>query len=130
MGAFTDNKELNARLPYMFGPRDQDQCLRGLCLRAREAEIGRRADQPLQRSNLMWKAVLVLFMTSNTQPISMMVGQFPQTFMKKSQCQEFVAKASNDISGTVEVITKNTKLGVHVFHHEISCLEDTGGQPV
>jgi hypothetical protein len=60
----------------------------------------------------------------------MMVGQFPQTFMKKSQCQEFVAKASSDISGTVEVITKNTKLGVHVFHHEISCLEDTGGQPV
>ena len=78
----------------------------------------------------MWKAVLVLFMTSNTQPISMMVGQFPQTFMKKAQCLEFVAKTSNDIDGTVEVFSKTSKHGVHVLHHELSCLEDTGGQPI
>lgn len=78
----------------------------------------------------MWKAVLVLFMTSNTQPVSMMVGQFPQTFMKKAQCQEFVAKTNSDINGTVKVFTKYTKLGFHVLHHELSCLKDTGGEPV
>ena len=78
----------------------------------------------------MWKAVLVLFMTSNTQPISMMVGQFPQTFVKKAQCQEFVAKTSSDIDGTVKVFTKYTKLGFQVLSHELSCLEDTRGEPV
>ncbi len=78
----------------------------------------------------MWKAVLVLFMTTNTQPIAMMVGQFPQTFVKKTACQDFVARTGKEISGTVEVISKNTKLGVQVLHHEISCIEDTGGQPV
>lgn len=78
----------------------------------------------------MWKAVLVLFMTSNTQPISLMVGQFPQTFMKKTQCQEFVAKTGKDIDGTVKVFTKSSKSGMQVLHHELSCLEDTGGQPI
>jgi len=50
--------------------------------------------------------------------------------VKKAQCQEFVAKTGNDISGTVEVFTKTSKLGVHVLHHELSCLADTGGEPV
>jgi hypothetical protein len=77
----------------------------------------------------MWKAVLVLFMTSNTQPAAMMVGQFPQTFMKKAQCQEFVAKTSSDIDGTVKVFTKYADLGFEVQHHNLSCLQDTEGEP-
>ena len=78
----------------------------------------------------MWKAVLVLFMTSNSQPVSMLVGQFPQTFMKKAQCQKFIAKTSSDINGTVKVFTQYADFGFEVLHHKISCLEDTEGEPV
>ncbi len=78
----------------------------------------------------MWKAVLVLFMTSNTQPISTMVGQFPETFVKRTECQAFVAKMRGDIDGTIKVFTKHAKLNFEVIHHEMSCLEDDGGEPV
>lgn len=78
----------------------------------------------------MWKAVLVLFMTSSTQPISMMVGQFPESFVKKVECQKFVAKMEGDIDGTIKVFTKHAKLGFEVVHHEMSCLEDGDGEPV
>lgn len=77
----------------------------------------------------MWKAVLVLFMTSSTQPVSTMIGQFPDTFMKKDECQAFVAKTREDIAGTVTVFTKYADLGFKVLHHELSCIEDDGGEP-
>ena len=78
----------------------------------------------------MWKAVLVLFMTSNAQPVSMMVGQFPEAFMNKTECQSFIAKTNQDIDSTVAVFTKHANLDFKVLHHEISCLEDTEGEPV
>ncbi|MEM8743129.1 MAG: hypothetical protein AAGF14_00685 [Pseudomonadota bacterium] len=78
----------------------------------------------------MWKAVLVLFMTSSTQPIAMMVGQFPETFVKKVECQEFVTKMRGDINGTIKMFTQNANLGFEVVHHEMSCLENEDGEPV
>ena len=78
----------------------------------------------------MWKAVLVLFMTSSTQPISTMVGQFPESFIKKAECQEFVARMRGDIDGTIKVFAEHSKLGFEVIHHEMSCLEDSDGEPV
>ena len=78
----------------------------------------------------MWKAVLVLFMTSSTHPISTMVGQFPDSFIKKAECQEFVAKMRGDIDGTIKVFTEHSKNGFEVIHHEMSCLEDSDGEPV
>lgn len=78
----------------------------------------------------MWKAVLVLFMTSSTQPVSMMVGQFPETFVNKADCQEFIAQRRGDIEGTVSVFTSYADLGFEVLHHEIGCFEDNGGEPV
>ena len=78
----------------------------------------------------MWKAVLVLFMISSTQPISTMVGQFPESFVKKTQCQEFVAKMRGDIDGTIRLFTEKSKLGFEVIHHELSCIEDSDGEPV
>jgi hypothetical protein len=77
----------------------------------------------------MWKAVLVLFMTSNTQPFSMMVGQFPETFVKRSECQSFIARTRGDIDGTMTIFTKYADLGFELLHHEMSCVEDTGGEP-
>ena len=78
----------------------------------------------------MWKAVLVLFMTSTTQPSAMMVGQFPETFMNKAECQSFIDKTNGDIDNTVAIFTKHANLDFKVLHHELDCLEDTEGEPV
>ena len=78
----------------------------------------------------MWKAVLVLFMTSNAQPVSMMVGQFPEIFMSKEKCQAFVAEAHGDIAGTVSAFTALANTDIKVLHSEMSCLENNDGEPV
>ena len=78
----------------------------------------------------MWKAILVLFMTSNTQPVAMMIGEFPEFFKNKTECQSFVAKARPDIDGTLSAFTGVTDIKLKVFHHELSCIKNTGGEPV
>ena len=78
----------------------------------------------------MWKAILVLFMTSNAQPVSMMVGQFPEVFLSKAKCQTFVAEARNDIVGTVAAFTALANTDVKVLHSEMSCMENNDGEPV
>ncbi len=78
----------------------------------------------------MWKAVLVLFMTSNAQPVSMMVGQFPEIFLSEAKCQAFVAEASNDIVGTVSAFAELDNIDFKVLHHQMSCLESNDGEPV
>lgn len=78
----------------------------------------------------MWKAILVLFMTSNTQPVSMMMGQFPETFMNKTDCEAFINSTSSDIAGTVDVFTKHANLNFTVLSHALDCIEDGSGEPV
>lgn len=78
----------------------------------------------------MWKAVLVLFMTSNTQPISTMVGQFPESFTDKAACLSFIEERDGEIDGTVKVFTKHADIGFTVLKHNLHCIEDTGGEPV
>lgn len=77
----------------------------------------------------MWKAILVLFMTTNTQPMSMVLGQFPKAFVSKSACQTFIAGMRGDVAGTVAVFTKHANLDFEVLHHELSCIEDESGSP-
>lgn len=78
----------------------------------------------------MWKAILVLFMTSNTQPMSMMMGQFPEVFASRDACQEFISGTRGDIAGSVDVLTAKANLGFEVLHHELSCVEDQSGSPI
>jgi hypothetical protein len=78
----------------------------------------------------MWKVVLVLFMTSNTQPVSTMVGQFPESFACKAACLEFISNRDGEIDGTVQVFTKYAEPGFKVLNHNLHCIEDTGGEPV
>jgi hypothetical protein len=77
----------------------------------------------------MWKAVLVLFMTSNSQPMSMMMGQFPEVFVSKDACQKFISGTRGEVDGTVDFFTKHASLNFEVLHHEISCVEDETGEP-
>lgn len=78
----------------------------------------------------MWKAVLILFMTSNTEPMSMMVGQFPEAFVSEAECQKFVTGTRGEIDQSVEVLTdKGEKKDYSVLHHELSCVVDESGDP-
>ncbi len=78
----------------------------------------------------MWKAVLVLFMTSNTQPVSTIISEFPKTFMSKTECQSFVAEARPVIDGSLLEFTGPAEIKIKVLHHELSCMENTEGEPV
>ena len=78
----------------------------------------------------MWNAVLVLFMTSNTQPVSMIISEFPKTFMSKTECQSFVAGARPVIDGSLLEFAGLAEIKIKVLHHELSCLENTEGEPV
>jgi len=78
----------------------------------------------------MWKAVLVLFMTSNTQPVSMIISEFPKTFLRKTECQSFVAEARPVIDGSLLEFTGLAEMKIKVLHHELSCIENTDGEPV
>lgn len=78
----------------------------------------------------MWKAILILFMTSNTQSASMMVGQFPESFMSKTQCQSFVAKARPVLAVQLAAFTGLADIKLKVLHHEMSCIENTDGEAV
>lgn len=94
----------------------------------------------------MWKAVLVLLMTSNAQspdaqppdaqppdaqPLSMMVGEFPNAFTSQNDCQKFVSTSRNEIDRTVEVFTEEgKKQDYSVLHHEVSCVVDESGDSI
>ena len=78
----------------------------------------------------MWKAIIVLSMTSNAQPVSMMIGQFPESFMSKTECQTFVAEARPDIDGRLSEFSGTADIKLKLLHHEFSCIVNTDGEPV
>ncbi len=79
------------------------------------------------RAGGFYKAVLVLFVTSDTRPLVMMMGHFPDVFVSKADCQKFVMGARDDIDGTVNVFTKHAEKDFEVLHHEMTCIEDISG---
>lgn len=78
----------------------------------------------------MWKAVLVLFITSDAAPMSMMMGQFPQVFATETTCKTFVESKRSDIGGAIAAVGKVGKLEIEVVRHMISCVEDDSGDPI
>lgn len=84
----------------------------------------------------MWKAVLVLLMISNSQPAdsdnaSMMVGEFPDTFVSEADCKKFLSSSSGEIDSTVDVFTEQgEQQNYSVLSHEVNCVvDDKPGQP-
>ncbi len=78
----------------------------------------------------MWKAVLVLFVTSNTQPVATVISEYPKTFMSKTECQSFVAEARPVIDGSLLEISELAEIKIEVLDHAVSCIENTDGEPV
>ncbi len=77
----------------------------------------------------MWKAVLVLFITSDAAPMSMMMGQFPEVFASKSTCQTFVDSKRSDVSGALNAVGELERFDFEVVRHTMSCVEDDSGDP-
>ena len=70
-----------------------------------------------------WKAYLVLFVTGEFRPLAMMMGEFPEVFVKKADCVRFIESGRPDINAAI------AKLGaVDVLHHELTCLQDETGE--
>ncbi len=78
----------------------------------------------------MWKAVLVLFVTLNTQPVATVISEFPKTFMSKTECQSFVAEARPVVDGSLLGIAGLAEIKIKVLDHAVSCMENTDGEPV
>ena len=78
----------------------------------------------------MWKAVLVLFMTSNIQPVSTFISEFPKTFMSKTECQSFIAEARPVVDGILLEFAGLTETKIKVLRHALSCMENTDGEPI
>lgn len=76
----------------------------------------------------MWKAMLVLFLTSNNQPSAMMVGTFPERFAVYSDCEKYITKVGADINTTVKEFTQYTEMGFEVKGHELTCVKDHEGE--
>jgi hypothetical protein len=87
-------------------------------------------DRATLRRNPMWKAILVLFMTTSSQPMSTMVGQAPVPFVSRADCQEFIAVKRVEIDSTIDVVAKRAARDAELVHHELSCVEDTTGAPI
>ena len=77
----------------------------------------------------MWKAILVLFVTTNSNPMATMIGQFPDQFVSRADCQAFIAVKRGEVNGSVEIVTKRTTENAEILHHELGCVEDTTGMP-
>lgn len=84
----------------------------------------------------MWKAVLVLLMTSNAQPAgsgppSMMVGEFPDAFVSEADCRKFLSSGSAEIDRTVQAFTEEgERRDYSVLHKQVNCVVDESGDPV
>lgn len=77
----------------------------------------------------MWKALLILFITTDAVPMSMMIGEFPEAFVSQSDCQEFVATKRGNVDDTVRLMSGDGKDQYQVINHELSCIQDPTGQP-
>lgn len=73
----------------------------------------------------LWKAVLVLFISSDDAPLTMMIGQFPNTYTSEEDCKSFAAKETKNIA----VMTKRVvPPGATIVEAKISCMNDETGE--
>ena len=77
----------------------------------------------------MWKAVIVLFVTSGASPMSMVKGEFPNVFKTETACQAFVKLKQIEVDGTLKVTTETKSGNYQILNHTLTCIEDDSGTP-
>ncbi len=78
----------------------------------------------------MWKAVLILFVTTSTQPVSLLISEFPQAFMKPADCMEFLDTHRDGIMDYVNGLWDAKSKNLIGLSHKITCLQDMSGEAV
>ena len=76
----------------------------------------------------MWKAILILYMTSGMTQDSILIAEYAETFIKEAQCQKFiVGRDMNELVGAIETTATNK---FTVLDHYFTCIQDTSGRAV
>ena len=83
----------------------------------------------------MWKAVLVLIMTTSQSPVSMVLGVFPQQFITERACEEFVSEKKKEVGESADELagiasSQMEDPDARLLGHEMSCVIDSSGEPV
>lgn len=77
----------------------------------------------------MWKAILVLFLMSETSPPSMMLGEFPEVFLTEADCKKFVAGKRGELRKEFSIVNMDEDQVFTVVGHRASCVLDGSGEP-
>ncbi len=76
-------------------------------------------------TTVLWKPMLVLYVTSEQQPMYIMVFSFSQVFIKQADCHKFVkAKTKRTAS-----LVGEEQDGVTIIGSTLYCAEDMSGVP-
>ena len=75
-----------------------------------------------------WKAVLLLFVTSDDFPLGHMAGAFPERFLSKQACLEFATKRMGEIGKDIDMFIAGDTRSFKVLNHEIICIEGGRGR--
>lgn len=79
----------------------------------------------------MWKAIIVLFVATESHPMTMMTSSYDPYFKDKAACQKY-ADARKETLNTSFKDSKKLKISadqtVHVLSHTVTCLEDDSGE--
>ena len=75
----------------------------------------------------MFKALIVLFVTSNVSPMGMMTGEFPDRFKNLEACEAFAVKKRKVLSEGAMLAAPDGPFKTRVVGSEVSCVKDTEG---
>ena len=73
----------------------------------------------------MWKALLIVFVTSAEAPVESMAVEFPAAFASEADCRAFLASNTADTLGTIAEIGK--KHGIEILGSATDCVKAAGG---
>lgn len=75
----------------------------------------------------MFKALIVLFVTSNLSPMGMMTGEFPETFTDRKACEAFAVEKRKLLAEGTLLAAPEGPFKARVVGSEVSCVRDERG---
>ena len=75
----------------------------------------------------MFKALIVLFVTSSISPMGMMTGEFPKKFKDREACETFAVKKRALLAKGTMIASPTGPFKAKVVGSEITCVPDEEG---
>ena len=73
---------------------------------------------------VLWKSVLLVFVSTDTKPLTMYVWQFEPTYISEINCRSAIAK--RDLEADVATVIP---AHIKVLHSNHACIKDDTGHP-